>query len=88
MEDEVVVDVGALRRKLDEAEKLKSEEKLVAMRKLYGEIAKAEADCAMDLAIPWGVVSELRELIPQVQSSINRLTAAKKKRREKALESN
>ncbi len=75
-----LIDIGELNRQLDDAEKLKGEEKLVAMRRLLAVITKVEQGYTLDYTVPWGHLTAIRSLIPAITSSINRLEAARKKK--------
>lgn len=80
------MDIVGLKQKLSEAEKLKGEEKLGAMKRLYAMIHEAELAYSKDFRIPYGCLTEIRELMPAVSGSINRLESAKRRREERKVE--
>jgi hypothetical protein len=75
-----IFDISVLRSRLEEAEKMKGEEKLVAMERLYLAIQKTEYAYSVDFTIPYGALTEIRELLPTIKGAINRLQAAKQRK--------
>ncbi len=75
-----LIDIGELKRQIDLAGRMKGEEKLVHMRRLLAVIKKIEQGYMFDYTVPYGHLTEIRELIPTVEGSLNRLEAAKRKK--------
>lgn len=75
-----MIDVDKIERDVAVLDDMKGEEKLQAARKAYLAVSLAEQECARDFTVPFQVVKKVRELIPVVQATVNRLEAGARKR--------
>lgn len=79
-----MLSVVEMRQLLDEAGKLKGEEKLGAMMRLRAEIERTEKSYGLSFDRPFGELTEIRKLLPDIDGSINRLESAKRRKLENA----
>lgn len=69
--------------RFNEADKLAGEEKLQEMRVIFKNLSDLERSLALDFSVPIQEVRHLRELIPLVEGSINRINAGLRRRKPK-----
>lgn len=73
--------VGTITINLGKARKLKGEEKLVAFRGLHHDLKNIELAAAMNPeAVSADQIRGVRNLLPEIRSTLNRLEAAQKRR--------
>jgi hypothetical protein len=82
MTTHVSTDYTDYQKLYDQANEQQGEEKLQRLRILLEKIGAFEAFCATSWDIPFYTIKKVKDLIPDVQAGINRLTAAKRKKSE------
>lgn len=75
-----MIDADKIERDLAALDGLAGDDKLHAARVVYEKMTRAEAECARDFTIPFEVVKKLRQLIPVIQATLNRLESGARRR--------
>lgn len=82
MTTHVSTDFTDYQKMLNEANDCSGEEKLQRLIKVQEAIKRFELHAVTNFDIPFYTVKKVKDLVPEVQSSINRLVAAKRKKSE------
>ncbi len=70
-----MIDVALVQRNIKAMQTLDSGEKLPRAKELLALIHRMEKEIAADFSVPFDVVKQLKDLIPEVQATINRCQA-------------